>query len=90
MIISQLREPRVSHHNFNFLWNVIFRGENLEKFVGKIDVSHPPEEHDIKAEEILYIHMPWKKEEPQMTQSLRGLFHKNKGKNIKITIEEIK
>jgi len=62
----------------------------LEKFVGKIDVKYPPEEHDIKAEDILYLYMPRKKEKAKMSLSLQGLFLKYKGKNIKITIEEIK
>ena len=62
----------------------------MEKFIGKIDVLHPPEEHDIKAEDILYLHMPRKKEKAQMSLSLQGLFLKYKCKNIKITIEEIK
>ena len=73
----------------NFYGTLKIRGESLKKYEGKIDVLYPPKDK-IKAEEILYIHMPREKGEARMSQSLHNLFLPYKNKNVKITIEEIK
>jgi hypothetical protein len=60
----------------------------MKEYTGKIDVLHS-RIHDIKAEEILHIHMSRKKGEGNMAMSLHELFLPYKGKNVKITIDEI-